>query len=270
MTAGIRRINRGRYHSYQIDGDKVEGVTTLLGDGVPKPALINWAANTTAEYAVDHWGELAELSTSKRLDTLKKARYGDLDKAARRGTEVHGIAEQLVQGHEVDVPEELRGHVESYVRFLDEVEPQPILVEAVVGSRQWRYAGTLDLVARIDGSRQPKWPAMFRRDAVWILDVKTTRSGIFPDVALQIAMYRHAETYVDRDGGEKPMSELGIEFGGAIHVRADGYDLIPLDTSERVFKDALHAIWVARMAKRWDEWRGDALQAVAPAAEEIA
>lgn len=260
MNAGIRRINRGRSHSYTIDGQRADGVTTLLSDGVPKPALINWAANTTAEYAVDHWAELTDLSPSKRLDTLKKARYADLDRAARRGTEVHTLAEQLVRGAEIDVPDELSGHVESYVRFLDEIEPEPLLVETVVAHREWGYAGTLDLVARIDGSRQPKWPAMFQRDAVWVLDVKTTRSGIFPDVALQIAMYRHAEVYIGADGTEQPMADLGIEFGGAIHVRADGYDLIPLDTGERVFKDALHAIWVARMSKRWDEWRGDALQ----------
>lgn len=243
----VKRIDRGRGHSYYIDGEKADGVTTLLGDGLAKPALINWAANTTAAYAVDRWDELGALTVSERLERLKKARYEDLDKAARRGTEVHDLAERLVQGLEVDVPDELAGHVESYVKFLDDFEPEPILVETVVASRRWRYAGTLDLVARINGE-------------VWILDVKTTRSGIFPDVALQIAAYRHAEVYLDSDGSEQPMADLGITKSGAIHVRADGYDLIPLDTSAAVFKDACHVFWVARMTKRMAEWRGEAVQ----------
>lgn len=247
MSAGVRRVDRGRGHSYYIDGEKADGVTTLLGDGLAKPALINWAANTTAAYAVDNWDELGALSVSERLERLKKSRYEDLDKAARRGTEVHRLAEQLVQGLEVDVPEELAGHVEAYVRFLDDFEPEPILVETTVASRKWRYAGTLDLVAKIDGK-------------VWILDVKTTRSGIFPDNALQIALYRHAETFLAADGSEQPMADLGITCSGAIHVRADGYDLIPLDTSEAVFRDACHVIWVARMTKRMSDWRGEAVQ----------
>lgn len=244
---GIRRIDRGRGHSYTIDGEKVDGVTSLLGDGLAKPALINWAANTTAAYAVDNWTELGELSVSARLERLKKCRYEDLDKAARRGTEVHSLAEKLVQGQQVEVPEELAGHVEAYVRFLDDFEPEPILVETTVGSRKWRYAGTLDLVARIAGE-------------VWILDAKTSRSGIFPDNALQLAMYRHAEVFIDGNGGEKPMESLGITRSGAIHIRADGYDLIPLDTGEAVFRDACHVIWVARMTKRMSGWRGEAIQ----------
>lgn len=247
MSAGIRRIDRGRGHSYTIDGQPAEGVTTLLGDGLAKPALINWAANTTANYAVDNWAELTDMPPSARLDKLKRARYEDLDRAARRGTEVHALAERLVQGHEVDVPDELAGHVDSYVRFLNEFEPEPLLVEAVVASRKWRYCGTLDIVARIG-------------DTVWLLDVKTTRSGIFPEVALQLALYRWADVYIGADGAEHPMSGLGITRSGAIHVRADGFDLIPLDTREPVFRDACHVIWVARMTKRWGEWRGDAVE----------
>lgn len=255
MTAGVRRIDRGRGHSYMIDGEKADGVTTLLGDGLAKPALINWAANTTANYAVDHWDELGNEPPSKRLDVLKRARYADLDQAARRGTEVHALAEKLVQGIEITVPEELAGHVESYVKFLDEFEPEPLLVEGVVASRKWRYCGTLDLIARIGG-------------VVWLLDVKTTRSGIFPDVALQLAAYRHADVYIGADGEEHPMSEFGIERSGAIHVRADGYDLIPLETGDDAFRAFQHVAWVARMTKRMAEWRGEA---VAPTrTEEVA
>jgi hypothetical protein len=242
----VQRIDRGRGHSYRIDGEQADGVTTLLGDGLAKPALVNWAANTTANYAVDNWAALGELTPSARLEKLKKARYEDLDKASKRGTEVHALGEKLVQGIEVDVPDELAGHAESYVKFLDTFNPVPILVESVVASRKWRYCGTLDLIADMCGER-------------WLLDIKTSRSGIFPDVALQLAMYRWAEVYIDAEGKEQPMADLGVTRSGAIHVRADGFDVIPLDTSEAVFKDACHVAWVARMTKRMAPWRGDAL-----------
>src|SRR2546426_12762917 len=104
----IRRKNHGKGHSYvDANGAKVPGVTTILGDGVPKPALINWAAKTTAEYAVDHWEDLSALGPSARLKELNGARFADRDAAARRGTEVHGLAERLVAGAEVEVPEPL-------------------------------------------------------------------------------------------------------------------------------------------------------------------
>ena len=55
----VKRINSGSGHRYEDDGRKLDGVTTLISAGLPKPALTWWAAGTTANYAVDHWDELA-------------------------------------------------------------------------------------------------------------------------------------------------------------------------------------------------------------------
>lgn len=234
--SGIKRINRGKGHSYEIDGRKADGVTTLIGDGMPKPALVNWAANQTAGYAVDHWAELAELPLSKRLDTLKRARYFDLDQAAKRGTEVHAIAEKLSHGEEVEVPDELAGHVESAVKFFDDWKPEVILAETTVASRKWGYAGTCDWVYRFpDGS-------------VKIGDFKTSRSGIFGEVAMQLGAYRYAEVYLDANGDEQPMESLNITGGIAAWIRADGYDLYEVDLDQG-FKIFQHVAWVARQSK---------------------
>jgi hypothetical protein len=62
----IERRNHGRGHSYLVDGQKLPGVTTILNT-LPKNALVEWAGKTTANYAVDYWAELAELTPSKRL-----------------------------------------------------------------------------------------------------------------------------------------------------------------------------------------------------------
>ena len=52
--APIRRVNRGRGHSY-VDANGAKVILKAL----PKDALINWAANATADAAVNLWDELA-------------------------------------------------------------------------------------------------------------------------------------------------------------------------------------------------------------------
>src|SRR5258708_28485085 len=133
MTAPkLTRKNYGKGHSYYLDGEKIPGVTSILGDGLAKPALINWAAKTVAGYAVDNWDTLTEPKLSERLKTLEHAHYEDRDAAGKRGTEVHKLAEALNAGTNVPVPDELAAHVESYVQFLDDHDPQAGLTESSV------------------------------------------------------------------------------------------------------------------------------------------
>ena len=231
-----RRINHGRGHSYEIDGRKVDGVTTLIGDGIPKPALINWAFDTAAQYAVDHWDELAELGAGTRLVQIQKSRFEKRDAAANRGTQVHTIAQQLAAGAEVDVPEEIAGHVDAYLQFVADWQPVELLVESPVFHRTLRYGGTLDLVARLaDGNN-------------WLLDFKTGGKGIFPEAALQLSAYRNAEFYLDADDQPHPLPP--IDFAGCIWLRADGYDLQPVDAGPETFLTFRHAATVARRFTR--------------------
>jgi hypothetical protein len=193
---------------------------------MPKPALIDWGGRVTAEYAVDNWADLSELKISERLKRLNRARYTERDTAAHRGTQVHSLAEELVAGHDIAVPDELAGHVDSYVSFLDDYEPDPIAIELVVINRAVGYCGTADLVCHMGGE-------------VWLLDLTTSKSGIFREKALQTTAYRHAENYAifgdEAEGAEYPLADLGIEQCGAVHVRADGYDLHPLDSGPEVW-----------------------------------
>jgi hypothetical protein len=218
----FKRRQYGRNHSYYLDGQKLAGVTTILGDGLAKPALVAWGINTTAGYAADHWDELAELPVSKRIETLKKAPYADRDAAAKRGTEVHRLAELLGHGKEVTVPDELAGHVESYVRFLDEFDPQPVLLEtACVSMGRQPYAGTFDGIFDIPGHGR------------LLVDIKTARSGVFPDNALQLAAYRWATHYAGPDDGWELHEMPQVDGCAVIHVRADGYDLVPVETDRQ-------------------------------------
>ncbi|WP_158884080.1 hypothetical protein [Amycolatopsis anabasis] len=246
-TPPIRRRNHGRGHSYvDANGVKVPGVTTILSEGVPKPALINWAANTTAEYAIDHWDQLAELAPSARLKELTGARFADRDAAAKRGTEVHRLAEQLVAGAEVEVPDALAGHVESYVDFLDRFQIEPVLVEFVVVSHSYGWAGTGDLIA--------DFPTLRKR---LLCDIKTSRSGVFGETAWQLAGYRYSDAYVDGDGHERPMIE--VDGCAVIHVRADGFDLYPMHAGPQQLREFRYIREVSRACARSREYVGDAI-----------
>lgn len=231
-VAPTRRVNRGGGHSYFLDGDSTIGVTTALREGFPKPALIGWAANTTRDYAVDHWDELAAVGPAERIKRLSKARYDDRDIAGQRGTDIHTFAAKMARGEEVDVPEELLGHVDSDLKFLEDWEVDELLVEAIVLNRRFGYMGTLDIVAVIRGGER------------WLIDRKTARSGVFDENALQLAAYRYAESFIDEDGNEQSMYE--VDHCGVAWIRADGYDLIPVEAGPEEFRIFLYALGIAR------------------------
>ena len=217
-------------HRYKLDGKWVPGVTTLIGRAMPKPALPKWSAKSVAEYVANHREaveHLYSMGAGPMVSALKDVPWQQRDEAANRGTEVHDFAERIVKGEEVDVPEALVGHVESAIAFLEEWQIEPVLVEAVVGSRRHQYAGKLDLVA--DSRNAPRA----------IFDYKTSKSGIYAETAYQLSAYANAEFYGER-GDEKPMVDLGIEAAYGVHVRADGYDVYPLKFGDDVFAEFVH------------------------------
>jgi hypothetical protein len=250
-----RRIDRGRGHYYLLDGERADGVTWIRDSGVPKPGLIKWAAEQTAGYAIDRWDELADMKPSERLKKLTGARFETLERAGVRGTAVHKFALRLVAGEELEVPEELVGHVDAYLAFVREWAPEEILVEVPVFQRRYRYGGTVDLVARLaDG-------------LVWLLDWKTSAGGVYPESALQLAGYRYADFYLGADGEELPMPE--VDRCGCVWLRADGYDLIPVEADEEAWRTFLYAQEVAHFTQEPRErFVGEAIRP--PALEAVA
>jgi hypothetical protein len=241
------RVNRGRGHSYYLDGELVPGVTTILGKGVPKH-LEDWVARTTAGYACDHWAELAEVGTAEKMRRLTSARFEVSGAAAARGTEIHALAVRLAAGEELEIADELLGHVDAYLAFIRDWRVQERLVEVPVLNREWRYAGTADLIAELGDGR------------TWLLDWKTSASGVYPEAALQLAAYANAETYLDGDGLEHEMPE--IDACAVVWLRADGYELVPVNVTERTFRVFLHAAVVARFTEApREEYVSEALTA---------
>jgi hypothetical protein len=245
VSGETKRRQHGRGHSYLLDGAKVPGVTTLISKGFPKTGLIDWAARTVAAKAVDEWDDLADLPVSERLRTLERAHTEVRNAAGVRGTRVHTLAHRLALGELVEVPDELAGHVEACVAFLEEWEVEPILTERPVFSREHAYAGSPDLVARLRDGR------------TWLLDWKTNAKGPYGDMAFQLAGYRFAEFYLDDDGQEQPMPE--VDECGVVWLRSDGYDLFPFEAGEGVFRQFLYIAEVARAAEDCRDYQGDPL-----------
>lgn len=244
LPAAFRRVNRGRNHSYELDGRKVPGVTTLIGDGVPKKALPYWSARLVAEHVADHLEEDAErwsrMGRGSLVAMLKQVPWDDRDEAANRGTEVHDLARAITEGREVEPPDELVGHVDGYLAFLEDWQPADELVERPVLNRRYGYAGTFDLLCSL--------PTLGR----CLIDVKTGRSGIWPETALQLAAYRRAEVYEAPDGHLEVMPPVDHTLG--LWVHAEGYELHPVVTDDEVFRTFLYA---ADVAKRFTQVNDD-------------
>lgn len=268
MKIARKNTARGHYYVDLDTGERVPGVTSITSDGMPKPALLNWAGDATAEYAVDNWDALTGLPYSERLKKIKGGRYEKRDAASNKGTAVHAMAERLIADEKVTVPDELVGYVNSCVRFLNEFDVRAEFVEAVVYSETHRHVGTVDLIAEVLLPDMPEYAHIGRDDDGYsrgLLDWKTSRSGIFGEVALQLVAYRHSEFLIDpKCSDDAPDADrvLGmpeVDFTAGIHVRADGYSFIPLETGPDVYRDFLYVKEVARVVAGLRDLVGDVI-----------
>lgn len=242
------RRNHGRGHSYRLDGEKATGITTALR-AIAKPQFIDAAVKKAARYAVDYWDELAELKPTERYERILAAPRKALAEAGARGTNVHEIARRHLAGEEPEVPEEIQGFVDAYEKFLVEWDVQELLVERPVFSRKYRYAGTPDLVAKLADGK------------TWLLDWKTTDSGIWPENALQVAAALNAEFALDEDNEQIELPQ--IDATGCIHLRNDGsYELRPVEAGPEAFAAFVYArrLWdFVESSKFREDWVGEAL-----------
>lgn len=226
-------------HRYKLDGKWVPGVTTLIKGGLPNEALKYWAAKCVAEYVADNEATVEHLFRMGRgpmVQALKETPWQKRDDAAIKGSDVHALAEQLVAGVEVEVPEHLAGYVDACVRFLDDWQPTPLVVERPLAHRAHWWAGRPDLFASLPDGRVLLW------------DYKTANSGIWPETAFQLSAYSHAEFYLADDGTEQPIPP--VDMCAAVWLRTDGYDVIPVKADDAVYREFRHIAYVSEAAKR--------------------
>lgn len=228
--------SRGRTYSLELpppDGAKsLWSVTTLIGGGKPKPALLPWGIKATAEYAVANADRLYAMVKAAGGDPdalagvvgwLKGAPYREREKKADLGTLFHEIAEAHALGRPRPVvTTDVAPLVAQFERFLVEWRPEYELAEATVFHVKESYAGTLDGIARMGH------PA--RR---LLLDYKTGKD-VYDEVALQLAAYARAEAVYLGPGNVAPMP--AVDGAVVIHVTPEAYRVVPVDIGDAVWR----------------------------------
>lgn len=229
-------------HRYTLDGKWVPGVTTILGV-LDKPALVKWAAGLVAEFVADRPDEVEMLRNVGRttlVTTLRNLPDESKKKAGGRGTDLHEIMDQIVRGLEVDVPDEHVAVIEHAMDFLDDWSIDPLLVETPVASREHKYAGTVDLIARY---AHP----VTGHTGVAIFDWKSSKA-MYPEYAMQLNAYAHAEFASPEPGDEQPIPECDAAFG--VHIRPDGYDVLPFKFGPEIHAEFVRIRHVYDVVKR--------------------
>jgi hypothetical protein len=234
-------------HRYKLDGKPVTGVTTLINGGVPKPALVYWAAKVVAEYVQENPLDVEALRNDSEKDLVRelaKLPNQKRDDAGVRGTAVHALADKLVHGGEVEAPEDIVPYVEGYAAFLDEWQITPVLTERPCANRTNWWAGTFDLFAT----------SPFLADGQVIeIDLKTS-NGVYGETGLQTAAYAKAEFYLDADGKEQPLPHVAATY--VAHVTPAGTVLYQLakdrDQIDQQYQMFLAAAYTHKTAKLRD------------------
>lgn len=244
-----RLVFRESNHTYTLDQYRIPGVTTAIGKAHDKPGLVGAAAKATAEWCAANVDTLADLGPEVWAKAAT-ASYRDAWAASgRRGTLLHDAARQLIAGDPltpVDAegmawPDDVIRTAEQLARFMDEWDVDPVLTERPVFHEVDGWAGTIDLVADMDGDR-------------WLLDYKTGRTGIYPKDALQLAAYRHATHVqaVDETTGElvdRPMPK--VRKAACVWVRPDFYEVVPVRSDDALYRVFLSMLPVAS----WMGWK---------------
>jgi hypothetical protein len=159
------------YKGYEIDGEKVPGVTTILSRFKESGALMWWA-----------WDQGRQ---GKDFRETKQA-------AADAGTLAHDMVEADLYGATFDssgcdamVVANAEGAFKAYKEWRSQTNLEVVETETPLVSRVYRYGGTPD--------------AMAIKGELSLLDWKTS-NGVYADYLLQLAAYQilWEENYPDR------------------------------------------------------------------------
>lgn len=244
-------------HRYKLDGSWVPGVTTLIGNGLPKKALMYWSARTVAEYVADRPDDVERLRQMGRgpmVAALKEVCWQKRDDAADRGTVVHTIAEQVSRGESVEVDDIHAPYVEAAVAFLDDFDVKPLVVERPHFHEKHLWAGTPDLIGTLGDGR------------LALIDWKTADSGIWPETALQLAAYSNATHYQDDDGMD--VLALRPEVGIAVHLQPGGYTAFEMPVGDYAYGRFRHVAVVAALGQAFKNDRDSWMREITPSLTE--
>ncbi len=193
-----KRENRAGARWYTApNGNEYPSVTTILSV-IAKPALIAWSAKVEREMVMNVSAQLYEdtsgtpkMSRMAYMNTLQtrlgkeKAHSKELAKAGDLGSQAHSLIEWSLQASMMEQPgpppkvqDKATWAFMAWEDWKKSVNLKPVHIEQTVWSDRYGYAGTMDLLAYVNG-------------VLTVLDWKTGKA-VYPEAHLQNAAYRHA------------------------------------------------------------------------------
>jgi len=100
------------------------------------------------------------------------------NRSAEEGTAVHSAVEAILKGEKHEVSPALKPSIDAFLEFYGNNLITPIKIEERIVSKRHRYAGTIDILAEVNG-------------VVGVLDIKTSPS-VYRDYGMQTAAYVQA------------------------------------------------------------------------------
>jgi len=228
-----------KYEASTKDGFlPVPGVTTVCGMK-NKPFLVPWGAKTCADWLQENWkkfliipGPDEDELALELCKEMKGAHKRIVTKAADSGTVAHEWIEKFIKmqvTEPVDIEDEsaLKA-IWAFLKWWNSHEIKVIASEELVFSKDNWYAGTMDLMAEIDG-------------VLTLADFKTS-SNIYPDMAVQLGAYRLAYGEMGNPLPEEKLI-INIQKNGSLQTakfndhEADEREFIALLAVYRISRD---------------------------------
>ena len=158
-------------HSYKVDGVKIPSVTRLIDSCFPKN-LTNWAVTVGEE----EYHRIIDEALDIGNQTHKWIEYYINNPHAWNITDGMRLKNDLRSKETLD-------SVKAFIRWEKEFKPQWLDAERKVYCDRFKYAGTVDAVAKINGR-------------VCVIDFKTSKK-IYKPYHLQVAAYAQAIKRID-------------------------------------------------------------------------
>ena len=184
----ITQLNTSAGRFYEIAGVMYPSVTTILQATMPP-------------------------EQKERLEKWRQKNQTKRAEAANRGTKIHELIAAQLQGSPIDCPDELLEFWQP-VRQIVAVIAHPIAIEKAVYHSDFKYAGTLDLIAHWQGR-------------ITLFDWKTSyrlkHINCLGDAPLQLAAYKAAF---------ESIAELRVEQAAVVVISPNRMQMFEIEVEQ--------------------------------------
>lgn len=264
-----------RQHRYRVNKRPISSFSTISGI-LDKPALIYWAVNcmydALAGVKDDETGEWIqepswkagvsydEVAIETALQKAKKARFDKSGKALSIGSVAHNWLERYIKDkiagvdkrRKMPINKEATYSIESYLDWENDHKVEYLFSERKVCSLEHWYAGTTDIIMRIDGRLE-------------MPDFKTSKD-IYSTNCMQLGAYSHAINeeidYVDKlthiDPDSEGLPPEKIKVGRVFRIPKDGGEIDDFVVEQ--LEDHFEAFRNCIELTSWSKWANKILK----------